>query len=170
MAAKWTSNVKVYINSQLLSVDVDAIGTQFSLRGAKKSDRDRVLSWRLACWTYTVSSIAATASRLTLDFPKTTATLPLDSIERESSFDTRLQQEDYLDLWARISKTAFAISHLGKDDLLNVVAISPVHYLGGVFHNPRKRTTQCIVRCADGNSSQDCVICEHGDVTIKICC
>jgi hypothetical protein len=114
-----------------------------------------------------LSSIAATASRLTLDFPKTTATLALDSIERESSFDTRLQQEDYLDLWARISKTAFAISHLGKDDLLNVVAISPVHYLGGVFHNPRKRTTQCIVRCADGNSSQDCVICEHGDVTIK---
>ncbi len=77
----------------------------------------------------------------------------------------------YFDLWGRISETAFTISQLGADDILSIVAVSAHHFLGSIFHTDQKRAArQCVVRCADGRSSQDCVVCEQGNVRIKICC
>jgi hypothetical protein len=74
-----------------------------------------------------------------------------------------------VDVWGSVGHTEFGLSELSRNDTLTLIS-SGRHVSGAVIHAASPRVHACVVRCADGRSSQTCIVCRHGDVVVKICC
>jgi hypothetical protein len=73
--------------------------------------------------------------------------------------------------YVAVSKaTGVFIGPVGPQDSLGLIAVGPRLITGVAWHADPSNAKQCVVRCADGSSSQTCVTCRHKDVTVKICC
>jgi hypothetical protein len=70
----------------------------------------------------------------------------------------------------RFEPSGFCVAPLEANDSLSLISVGPNLVMGNIWHKDRVTARECIVRCADGKSSQTCVTCWHGDVTVKICC
>jgi hypothetical protein len=75
-----------------------------------------------------------------------------------------------------LETVGFTLKNLFSNDTLHLLALSHKFFLGNVFHQrkanfaERLLHTQCRAKCADGKSSQGCVTCVAGGITVKICC
>jgi hypothetical protein len=62
----------------------------------------------------------------------------------------------------------FHFNGLGSNDSLSLIYLPQQVILGSVFH--ASFDAECRVECPDGKSSQTCITCKIGPLTVRICC
>lgn len=62
----------------------------------------------------------------------------------------------------------FHFNNLNSDDSLSLIYLPQQAVLGTVLHS--RIAAECRVECPDGKSSQTCITCKIGPLTVKICC
>jgi hypothetical protein len=80
----------------------------------------------------------------------------------------------YAELKSPAGSVGFSIGHLFSADIFHLLAISGSRFLGSVFHGHERSgmplVTPCVLKCADGASAQECIVCTKNSVTVKVCC
>ena len=67
-------------------------------------------------------------------------------------------------------EVGFSAGPIGNGDTLGILAQGPRVITGNLLHEIAQVGEACVVRCADGRSSQSCVTCRHKNVVVRICC
>jgi hypothetical protein len=99
---------------------------------------------------------------------------PARGFSHSHKIDVPLVVSELLKLWGKLEwegsskDIRFSVGPLMSGDELFMFQIRPNQFSGGILHQRMNLRAKCVVRCANGKSSETCVTCIHKNGTVRI--